>query len=64
LLDNLNDNNAWNNLERIRGMLLYDDEYESSRRISRLIDEALLENGCEEEWVKAGYDNIDDYLLS
>jgi hypothetical protein len=62
LLDNLNTNNFWDNIEKARGMLIYDDMYESSRRISALIDESLLENGCEVEWVKAGYNNIDDFL--
>lgn len=64
LLENISGEDAWDRLEKCRGMLCYDDVYESSSKISELMDNALLELGCEAEWVSAGYDNIDDYLLS
>ncbi len=64
LLENISGADTWDKLERCRGMLCYDDKYESAAKLSDLMDKAMLENGCEAEWVAAGYDNIDDYLLS
>ena len=64
LLENIGGEDAWDRLEKCRSMLCYDNVYESSEKIGELMDNALLEAGCEEEWVEAGYDNIDDYLLS
>jgi predicted nucleotidyltransferase len=62
LLNNLSMDDAWERLERARGMVLYDDVYESSEKLGELMNEALLSNGCDDEWVKAGYDNIDELL--
>ena len=64
LLDNLSGKDAWEKLEKCRGMLCYDNMYESSRKISEYMDTTLLEAGCEKEWVEAGYNNIADYVLS
>jgi hypothetical protein len=61
LLEKLDDETAWERLEKARGMLVSEDLYESAVVIAKLIDNALLENGCEQEWVAAGYNNIDDY---
>jgi len=64
LLGNLNGKDAWERLEKCRGMLCYDNIYPSSRKISEYMDNALLDAGCEKEWVDAGYNNIADYILS
>ena len=64
LLEKLDDETAWERLEKARGMLVSEDLYESAVVIANLIDNALLENGCEPGWVAAGYNNIDDYFLS
>ena len=45
-------------------MLCYDNLYESSRKISKYMDNTPPEAGCEKEWVEAGYNNIADYILS
>lgn len=58
LLDNLSGKDAWERLEKCRGMLCYDNLYASSRKISEHMDNALLEAGCEVEWVDVGYNNI------
>lgn len=64
LLENISGEDAWGKIEKCRGMLCYDDVYECSDRLREFMDKALLEAGCEKEWVDAGYDNINDYLLS
>ena len=64
LLENTSGEDAWSRIEKCRGMLCYDDVHECSDKLSKFMDNVLLEAGCEKEWVDAGYDNIDDYLLS
>jgi len=64
LLENINGEDAWKKIEKCRGMLCYGDVYECSEELEEYMDNVMLELGCEEEWVKAGYDNINDYLLS
>jgi hypothetical protein len=53
---------VFNTLETARGMLLYDDQYETARQLSKDIDLAMLNIGIKKEWVANGYDNIDQFL--
>ncbi|MCL2517644.1 MAG: hypothetical protein FWF15_03675 [Oscillospiraceae bacterium] len=64
LLENISGDGAWERIEKCRGMLCYDDKYECSDELGEYMDNVMLEAGCEKDWVEAGYDNIDDYLLS
>jgi len=64
LLDNLSGKDVRERSEKCRSMLCYDNLYASPRKISKHMDNALLEAGCEKEWVEAGYGNIADYILS
>lgn len=54
--------NFWGRLDTARGMLLMDEEYESARELSSACDEAMLHAGIEEDWIRTGYDNIDELL--
>ena len=56
------DNDFWDRLDTARGMLLMDEEYECARELSKAYNEAMLNAGIDEDWVKAGYDNIDELL--
>jgi hypothetical protein len=63
LLEDISGKDAWTRLDKARGMLLFDAAYESARKIDALMTAALREYGCEENWLMAGYDNIDELLL-
>lgn len=64
LLENIDGEDAWERIEKCRAMLCYDDVYECSEELGEFMDDVMLKLGCDEEWVDAGYDNINDYLLS
>ena len=64
LLENINGEDAWEKIEKCRGMLCYGDVYECSEELEEFMDGIMLESGCDKEWIDAGYDNINDYLLS
>jgi hypothetical protein len=64
LLESIGGEDAWKKIEKCRGMLCYDDVYECSDALGKYMDAVLLKAGCDAEWVEAGYENINDYLLS
>ncbi len=54
--------NAWERLDKAIELILYGDVSTESVEFFDACDNAIIEAGVEEEWVKAGYDNIDELL--
>jgi hypothetical protein len=54
---------VWKRLDRAIELILYGNISPESNQLFDACDEAMIDAGIEEPWVKSSYDNIDDLLL-